>query len=209
MNCTNKFALLCTGLLCCTSVSAHVVVPADAVVQSAQKTDSTAAKQVKSSHVLLQNEGMKTINTVFGTNPLIMVSIIKASRTASKKLHELPKIQDADVAKNLQEVLHPVESFLGMIEGPVGNFIEPLIIESFGAELYAKSILGAMTKQKTSPLLFLRARVQTKNDLRQFCQEFTKFFNDLHNSLSPEVRTIVGEEMKRLIAQSQAKPASR
>lgn len=199
MKCLNKLALLCTGLLSCSSLVAHL---ADAVPQQ-------AAQPARQAPLVLKHDSMKTINTVFGSNPLIMVSIIKASRTASKTIHEFAKLQDADVAKTLNQVLHPVESFLGMIEGPAGGFIEPLINESFGAEASAKSILGAMTRQKASPLVFLRARIQSKNDLKQFCQEFTKFFTDLHNSLTPDVRTVVNEEMKRLIAQSQAKPVSR
>ena len=202
MKYSSKFTLLCTGLLCCSALNAHTVAPADAVTQAVVPP----ARQV---HTVLKHDSMKTINTVFGSNPLIMVSIIKASRTASKMLHELVKLPEADVAKSLNQVLHPVESFLGMIEGPVGGFIEPLINESFGVEASAKSILGAMTRQKASPLTFLRSRIQSKNDLKQFCQEISKFFTDLHNSLTPEVRTIVNDEMKRLIAQSQVKPAPR
>ncbi|MBM3893727.1 hypothetical protein FJ365_05005 [Candidatus Dependentiae bacterium] len=199
MNYSHKLALLCTGLLYCSSM----------VAAGAGMAAQQGALQAKQAPVALKHESMKTINTVFGSNPLIMVSIIKASRTASKTLHDLAKLQEADVVKSLNEIIKPVESFLGMIEGPVGGFIEPLITESFGAEASAKSILGAMTRQKASPLVFLRSRIQSKNDLKQFCQEFTKFFSDLHNSLTPEVRTVINEEMKRLIAQSQAKPVSR
>lgn len=199
MNYSHKLALLCTGVLYCSSIIAGAP-----YIQAQQ-----GVQEARQASVVLKHESMKTINTVFGSNPLIMVSIIKASRTAGKTLRDFAKLQEPDVVKSLNEIIKPVESFLGMIEGPVGGFIEPLINESFGAEASAKSILGGMTRQKASPLAFLRASIQSKNDLKQFCQEFTKFFTDLHNSLTPEVRSIINQEMKRLIAQSQVNPTSR
>ncbi len=158
--------------------------------------------QAKSASQALQHSNMKLINSFFGSNPRIMISLQKSSAIAKRTLHELATIKDSEVAARLDLVLKPGEFFLSMLDGEVGSFIDPLIVESLGKDGHEKSIFGAMTKQQGSPVVFLKDRIKTKEDLKQFCHEFIKFFNDLHHSLSPEVRVIVAEETKRLIALS-------
>ncbi len=186
-----QLALVCLSTVCCLSLNAKEAVTAQPAAQ------------------VLAHDNMKLINSFFGANPRIMISINKAAAVARRTIHELPKILDTDIASRLELVLKPGEFFLTMLDGDAGSFIEPLIIESFGTDGHANSILGAMSKQKSSPLLFFRARIKSKKDLNQFCHEFNKFSQDLHRSLAPEVQKAVADEMKRLIAQSHNQQASR
>jgi hypothetical protein len=196
VNAIKYFTLVCV-VSSCIDLAAH-----ENVHTQAHHPHAVAHRVVAKT---LNHENMKKMNLFFGANPKVMVCMQKASSIAKKTLHEMEKIKDSEVSLRLDAVLKPGEFFLEMLDGEVGVFMDPLLTESFGAEHKAKSIFASMTTQKGNPMVYFRSSVTTKKTLELFCRDFIKFFSDVHSSLSPEVRVVVAEEIKRLVAQNSAK----
>lgn len=191
-----------------------------AVLSLSFNTGIMAASNVAAEHALadykpkkLQAEQIKLLSAVLTAAPIAMVRMHLANLASKRIVKSLgdpafilsptaisAEGEKKEVHEHLKKVLAPVKEFLTEVKN-YASMIKPLIMESLGEgaadSLFIKSFETPSVKGvngiDNSVEDFFLANVSTRRDLCLVCQQFNKFFSDLHHSFSPEAISAFNE----------------